>query len=39
MKGLRRQAKLEAEINSLYPIPKRVKDASEQLSLRLENSL
>ena len=36
---LRRQAKLEAEINSLYPIPKRVKDASEQLSLRLENSL
>ena len=37
--GLRRQAKLEAEINSLYPIPKRVKDASEQLSLRLENLL
>ena len=37
--GLRRQAKWEAEINSLYPIPKRVKDASEQLSLRLENSL
>ena len=37
--GLRRQAKLEAEINSLYPIPKRVKDASEQLSLSLENSL
>ena len=36
---LRRQAKLEAEINSLYPIPKGVKDASEQLSLRLENSL
>jgi len=36
---LRRQAKLETEINSLYPIPKRVKDASEQLSLRLENSL
>ena len=36
---LRRQAKLEAEIYSLYPIPKRVKDASEQLSLRLENSL
>ena len=36
---LRRQAKLEAEINSLDPIPKRVKDASEQLSLRLENSL
>ena len=36
---LRRQAKLEAEINSLYPIPKRVKDASEQLSLRLDNSL
>ena len=36
---LRRQAKLEAEINSMYPIPKRVKDASEQLSLRLENSL
>ena len=36
---LQRQAKLEAEINSLYPIPKRVKDASEQLSLRLENSL
>ena len=36
---LRKQAKLEAEINSLYPIPKRVKDASEQLSLRLENSL
>ena len=36
---LRRQAKLEAEIDSLYPIPKRVKDASEQLSLRLENSL
>ena len=36
---LQRQAKLEAEIYSLYPIPKRVKDASEQLSLRLENSL
>jgi len=36
---LRRQTKWEAEINSLYPIPKRVKDASEQLSLRLENSL
>ena len=36
---LSRQAKLEAEINSLYPIPKRVKDASEQLSLHLENSL
>ena len=36
---LQRQAKLEAEINSLYPIPKRVKDASEQLSLHLENSL
>jgi DNA mismatch endonuclease (patch repair protein) len=36
---LRRQVKLEAEINSLYPIPKRVKDASEQLSLRLETSL
>ena len=36
---LRRQAKLEAEIYSLYPIPKRVKDASEQISLRLENSL
>ena len=29
---LQRQAKLEAEIYSLYPIPKRVKDASEQLS-------
>lgn len=36
---MQRQAKLEAEIYSLYPIPKRVKDASEQLSLRLENSL
>lgn len=36
---LQRRAKLEAEIYSLYPIPKRVKDASEQLSLRLENSL
>ena len=36
---LRKQAMLEEEINSLYPIPKRVKDASEQLSLRLENSL
>ena len=29
---LRRQAELEAEINSLYPIPKRVKDASVLLS-------
>ena len=36
---LRRQAKLEAEINSLYPIPKRVKDASVLLSSYLDNVL
>ena len=36
---LRRQAKLEAEINSLYPIPKRVKDASALLSSYLDNVL
>ena len=36
---LRKQAKLEAEINALYPVPKRVKDASVQLSLYLDNVL
>mgnify|MGYP003498922919 FL=1 len=36
---LRKQAKLEAEINALYPVPKRVKDASVQLSLYLDNML
>ena len=36
---LRKQAKLEAEINALYPVPKRVKDASVQLSLHLCNVL
>ena len=36
---LRRQAELEAEINSLYPIPKRVKDASVSLSSYLDNVL
>lgn len=36
---LRKQAKLEAEINALYPVPKRVKDASAQLSLYLDNVL
>ena len=36
---LRKQAKLEAEINALYPVPKRVKDASVQLSLYLGNVL
>ena len=36
---LRRQAKLEAEINALYPVPKRVKDASVLLSSYLDNVL
>ena len=36
---LRKQAELEAEINSLYPIPKRVKDASVLLSSYLDNVL
>ena len=36
---LRRQAKWEAEINSLYPIPKRVKDASVLLPSYLDNVL
>ena len=36
---LRKQAKLEAEINALYPVPKRVKDALVQLSLHLGNML
>jgi len=36
---LRKQAELEAEINALYPVPKRVKDASVQLSLHLDNVL
>ena len=36
---LRKQAKLEAEIIALYPVSKRVKDASVQLSLLLDNVL
>ena len=36
---LRKQAKLEAEINALHPVPKRVKDASVLLSSYLDNVL
>ena len=36
---LRKQAELEAEVNALHPVPKRVKDASVQLSLHLDNVL
>jgi len=36
---LRKHAELEAEINSLHPVPKRVKDASAQLSSYLDNVL
>ena len=36
---LRKQAKLEAEINALHPVPKRVKDASMLLSSYLDNVL
>ena len=36
---LRKQAKLEAEINALHPDPKRVKDASVLLSSYLDNVL
>ena len=35
---LRKQAELETEINSLYPIPKRVKEASVQSSLFPDNT-
>ena len=36
---LRKQAKLEAEINALHPVPKRVKDASVLLSSYVDNVL
>ena len=36
---LRKQAELEAEVNALHPVPKRVKDASVQLSSHLDNVL
>ena len=36
---LHKQAKLEAEINALHPVPKRVKDASVLLSSYLDNVL
>ena len=34
-----KQAKLESEINSLYPIPKRIRETSVQLSLYEDNHL